>query len=143
MSRVDPPSGALPPAQAQHSDGTPIDLEAIAGQICERYRQEFPDEAERYGEAGIKWCLHDNQYILAWAVQDARDGTVRLGAQTQWLGRTLSSRGFPIARFIRNLEIASEIVLDGDQIGPLANDVSCVLMEAAAGLPEAPEEPRD
>ena len=143
MRRVDPPSGAPPPAQAQHSDGTPIDLEAIAGQICERYRQEFPDEEERYGETGIRWCLHDNQYILAWAVQDARDGTVRLKEQTRWLARILDSRGFPIARLTRNLEIASEIALGSDQIGPLADDVSRLLIEAAAELPEAPGEPRD
>jgi hypothetical protein len=143
VSRVDPPSGAPPPAQAQHSDGTPIDLEAIAGQICERYRQEFPDEEERYGESGAKWCRHDNQYILAWAVQDARDGTVQLEEQTQWLARVLGSRGFPIARLTRNLEIASEAVLGSDQIGPLADDVSRLLSEAAAGLPEAPGKPRD
>lgn len=136
MSRVDPPSGAPPPAQAQHSDGTPIDLEAIAGQICERYRQEFPDEEGRYGESGIKWCRHDNQYILAWAVQDARDGTVQLEEQTQWLAQVLGSRGFPVARLTRNLEIASETVLGNDQIGPLADDVSRLLIDAAAGLPE-------
>jgi hypothetical protein len=143
MRRVDPPSGAPPPTQTQHSDGTLIDLEAIAGQVCERYQQEFPDERERYGEAGVKWCRHDNQYILAWAIQDARDGTVRLVEQTQWLARILDSRGFPVARLTRNLEIASETVLASDQIGPLAGDVSRLLIEAAAGLPEAPDEPQD
>lgn len=137
MSRVDPPSGAPPPTEARHSDGTPIDLEALAGRICERYRREFPDEEERYGEPGIKWCLHDNQYILAWAVQDARDGTVRLEEQTKWLGRILDSRDFPIARLVRNLEIAAEAALGSDQMGPLADDVSRLLIEAAAGLPGA------
>jgi hypothetical protein len=143
MRRVDPPSGAPPPAQAQHSDGTPVDLEALAGQVCERYRQEFPDEEERYGETGIKWCLHDNQYILAWAFQDARDGTLKLGEQTQWLARVLASRDFPVVRFVRNLEIAAEAALDSDEIGPLADDVSRLLTEAAAGLPESPDNPRN
>lgn len=143
MRRPDPPSGAPPPTQAQHSDGTPIDLEAIAASVCERYRQEFPDESARYGETGLRWCLHDNQYILAWAVQDARDGTVKLSEQTQWLARILDSRDFPVARLVRNLEIAAETVLDNDQIGPLAADASRLLREAAAGLPEASAEPRD
>jgi len=136
MSRPDPPSGASPPTRAQHRDGTPIDLEAIAGLVCERYRQEFPDEEKRNGETGIKWCLHDNQYILAWAVQDARDGTLKLSEQTQWLARVLDSRDFPVARLVRNLEIAAETVLGNDQIGPLAADVSRLLAEAAAGLGE-------
>ena len=143
MRRPDPPSGAPPPARAQHSDGTPIDLKAIAELVCERYRQEFPDEAERYGDTGIKWCLHDNQYILAWAVQDARDGTLKLSEQTQWLAQVLGSRDFPVARLVRSLEIAAETVLGSDQIGPLAVDVNRLLTEAAAGLREASAEPRD
>ena len=135
MSRpLDPPSGAPPPMQAQHSDGTPIDLEALARQVCERYRQEYPDEAARYGESGIEWCLHDNKYIFAWAVQDARDGTVRLGEQTQWLARVLGSRGFPVPRLARNLEIAAEVALAGDQLGPLAGKVNGLLTEAATEL---------
>ena len=36
-----------------------------------RYRAEFPDEEERYGDAGNAWCVHDNQHILNWAYQDA------------------------------------------------------------------------
>ncbi len=135
MRRPDPPSGATPPSQAQHSDGTPIDLEAIAALVCERYRQEFPDDDERYGETGIKWCLHDNQYILAWAIQDARDGTLELGEQTQWLARILASRDFPVARLVRNLEIAAEAALGSDQLGPLSDEVSRLLIEAADGLP--------
>jgi hypothetical protein len=136
MRRVDPPSGAPPPQRAKHSDGTPIDLEAIAERVCERYRREFPDEGDRYGEAGITWCLHDNQYILAWAVQDARDGTVRLAEQTEWLARVLGSRGFPVARLVRNLEIASEAVHGDGELGALAADVSRLLVEAADGLSE-------
>jgi len=136
MSRTEPPSGAPPPAEARHSDGTPIDLETLASQICERYRQAFPDEEERYGEAGIRWCRHDNQYILAWAIQDARDGTVRLSEQTRWLAGILDSRGFPVERLVHSLEIAAETVLDSDQVGPLAEKVSRLLSNAAGGLGE-------
>ncbi len=54
-------------------DGTAIDLRPLAREICARYREGFPDEQERYGASGVRWCLHDNQYLLASALQDARD----------------------------------------------------------------------
>lgn len=78
MTRPAPPSGATPPAHAYASDGTTIELLPLAREICRRYRIEYPDEEARYGPAGIQWCLHDNQYLLAWAIQDARDNTVVL-----------------------------------------------------------------
>ena len=31
-------------------------LFSLATAICERYRLEYPDERERYGDAGIAWC---------------------------------------------------------------------------------------
>jgi hypothetical protein len=71
MSRPEPPGGAPPPAHAFTPDGAPIDLLSLAREICARYRHEFPDEEERYGPAGMEWCLHDNQYLLAWASQVA------------------------------------------------------------------------
>ena len=84
MSRPAPLGGA-PPAQAFTSDGEVIDLPPLAREICARYRSEFPDEEEHYGPVGIEWCLHDNQYLLAWAIQDARDATVVLSDQAVWL----------------------------------------------------------
>ena len=81
----------------------------IARIICERYREEFPDEAERYGEAGIAWCRHDNQHILAWAVVAIR-GYVDLEAKILWLAGVLAAREFPVARLARDLEIAADVV---------------------------------
>lgn len=78
--------------------------------ICRRYHAEFPDEEERYGDAGRAWCVHDNQYLLAWAFQDARDGTVDVTAQARWLAGVLEARGFPVERLARDLEIASDVV---------------------------------
>src|SRR6185312_7999490 len=55
------------------ADGTEVDLEALATEICARYRAEYPDEDERYGAAGEQWCRHDNQYLVSWAVLDTRE----------------------------------------------------------------------
>lgn len=134
MSRPDPPSGAAPPTETYRSDGSPIDLQALAARVCALYRQEFPDEQERYGEAGIAWCLHDNQYLFAWAIQDARDGTVLLIDQVKWLGGILEARDFPIERLARDLEIAAEIAADSDQLAELAAHTSRRLREAAAAV---------
>lgn len=134
MSRPQSPSGATPPAEAHHSDGTPIDLHLLAREVCVRYRAEFPDEEERYGEAGIRWCLHDNQYLLAWAIQDARDETVKLTDQVAWLAEILGSRGFPRERLVRDLEIANEVALVSEELGALAPAAGRALRDAAASL---------
>ncbi len=139
MNRPEPPGGASPPAEAFHSDGTAIDLRAIAARICDLYRDEFPDEEQRYGGAGVKWCLHDNQYILAWAIQDARDGTVLLDEQAQWLSSVLESRGFPVERLVRDLQIAAEVALQSDELGALGVATNRTLTLAATGLSEAGE----
>ncbi|MGA2928899.1 MAG: hypothetical protein ABSG43_23485 [Solirubrobacteraceae bacterium] len=134
MSRPAPPSGAPPPELALTSDGQSIDLRPLAGEICRRYRNEFPDEDERYGPAGAQWCLHDNQYLLAWAIQDARDGTVVMSAQALWLARVLSSRQFPVARLVRDLEIASDVVRLSRALGELAPAAADALAAAARAV---------
>jgi hypothetical protein len=141
VSAPRPPSGAIPPAEAYHSDGTPIDLLGLAHQICRRYRAEYPDENERYGESGVKWCLHDNQYLLAWAIQDVRDGTVQLIEQVEWLASVLESRGFPVERLARDLEIAAEVAAAGSHLGNLAAATSQGLAEAAGSLAGGSREP--
>ena len=134
MNRSGPPSGAAPPAIAQLSNGTAIDLRALATKVCNRYRSEFPDEQERYGEAGIQWCLHDNQYLLAWAIQDARDGTLLLTEQSLWLRSVLENRGFPVERLVRNLELAAMVVRDSDELEELASSTSGRLAAAAEAV---------
>ena len=91
--------------------GAEIDLVGFAREICRRYRLEFPDEQGRYGDAGMAWCVHDNQHILAWAVMAIEHG---LGMQRQlaWLADVLRNRDFPIERLVRDLEIAGEVVED-------------------------------
>jgi hypothetical protein len=86
----------------------PIELVPLAEEICRRYRDEFPDEQGRYGEAGMAWCVHDNQHILNWAV-GARNGYVDFNRELAWLARVLEARDFPLERLARSLDIAAEV----------------------------------
>ncbi len=131
MSRLVPPSGTNPPTQSHTAAGAPIELVPLAQDVCRRYRSEFPDEDERYGRAGQAWCRHDNQYLLAWALQDARDGTVHLEDHVLWLADVLGSRDFPVSRLARDLEIAAAVVRDGVEHRALAQDAAARLVAAA------------
>jgi len=129
---VSRPSGASAPTTAQLSDGSLIELEPIAREICARFYNRYPQELERSGEAGTEWCRHDNQYLLAWAIQDARDGTVLLGEQAVWLASVLEPRGFPVEQLIGNLQIAAEIVRGHAGLRDLAEPSADSLLLAAA-----------
>jgi hypothetical protein len=107
--RPAPPSGQPPPRRAELADGTALDLEALAREICDRYRAEYPDEEERYGEAGMQWCRHDNQHLVNWAALDTRE-YLALDEQVAWLAKVLEAREFPLDRLARNLDIAAAVV---------------------------------
>ena len=129
--RTAPPSGAPAPIDVAAPDGSTVDVRSLAKQICARYAAEFPDEQERYGDAGQAWCVHDNQYILQWAMLDAR-GTTVLADQVAWLARILHARDVPFDRLRRNLELAADVV---DQTGePWAADVAQRLRDARAAV---------
>jgi hypothetical protein len=130
--RPAPPSGQPPPSGVALADGTRLDLEPLAREVCARYAAEFPDEEERYGEAGHQWCLHDNQYLLSWAVLD-QAGFVDLEEQVAWLARVLEARTFPLDRLARDLEIAADVL--GARV-PAAEDAARRL-EAAAVMVRA------
>ena len=118
--QVAPPSGHPPPEATRTRSGENVSLRPLAEEICRRYRLEFPDERERYGEAGVAWCVHDNQHILNWAFLDDR-GWLALDEQIAWLARVLEARDFPIERLVRDLEIAAEVAegeLGSDAAGP-------------------------
>ena len=106
---TEPPSGAAPPATAELTGGEVLDLRALAEEICSRYRTEFPDEQERYGDAGMAWCVHDNQHIVNWAVTEA-NGLGGLERQIDWLAGVLEARDFPLDRLRRDLEIAAAVL---------------------------------
>lgn len=126
--RPAPPSGQPPPARAELADGTQLDLEALAREVCDRYRAEYPDEEERYGEAGMQWCRHDNQHLVNWAVLDTREYVV-LDEQVAWLAKVLEAREFPLDRLARNLDIAAGVV--GERVAG-GEAVAAALTGAAA-----------
>ena len=128
--RLEPPSGQPPPTTAALGDGPPLDLVPIAREICRRYRAEYTDEAERYGDAGNAWCLHDNQHILNWAAGSV-NGYVDLERELSWLARVLEARDFPLDRLARNLDIGATVTRE--QIGGArGNDLAAALAAGAA-----------
>ena len=104
------PGGTAPPKKAGLTQDLEIDLEPLAAEICRRYRAEFGDEDTRYGTAGGAWCVHDNLYLLAWAIDDVRLGGAHFLGNVGWLRRVLESRDFPVERLARDLELAAEVV---------------------------------
>jgi hypothetical protein len=121
-----PPSGGdAAPESAVLADGHTLDLVVLATEVCRRYREEFADEAQRYGDAGNAWCVHDNQHLLNWAVEAVNDDS-DMKNEVAWLASVLESRGFPIERLARNLDLASDSVA-----GQGSDRVSGVLKDAA------------
>ena len=106
--RLAPPSGTAAPIDVAAPDGSTVDVRLLAQEVCARYRAEFPDEEQRYGDAGQAWCVHDNQYLLHWALLDAA-GTTSLADQVAWLGRVLAARDFPLDRLARDLELCADV----------------------------------
>ncbi|HEX8207384.1 MAG TPA: hypothetical protein VF587_15080 [Solirubrobacteraceae bacterium] len=129
--RLAPPSGTAAPLEATAPDGTTVDVRALAQEVCRRYRAEYPDEEGRYGDAGQAWCVHDNQYVLHWAVLDAK-GTTSLADQVAWLGRVLAARDFPLDRLARDVEICAEVVEESGDAW--AADVARRLRAVASGV---------
>jgi hypothetical protein len=114
---TEPPSGAAPPVTAQLRGGGALDLRALAEQICTRYRAEFPDEQQRYGDAGVAWCIHDNQHLLNWAVIES-NGLGGFERKLEWLAGVLEAREFPLERLARNLELAAAVLDDNGEPRP-------------------------
>ena len=109
--RLEPPGGDAPPASAWLDGGEELELLPLAKEICRRYRREFPDEQQRYGDAGNAWCVHDNQYLLCWAVEDV-NGYLDMKREVAWLARVLDARNFPLERLARGLDIGADVVTE-------------------------------
>jgi hypothetical protein len=105
--RVDPPSGMDPPTRVTGLHGAELDLVEIARRTCDAYGREFPDERERYGDAGVQWCRHDAQHLLNWAALSVTD-TLDYESELSWLARVLEARDFPLARLARCLELLAQ-----------------------------------
>jgi hypothetical protein len=107
-----------------------LSLLPLAQEICRRYREEFPDEQARYGDAGNAWCVHDNQHLLNWGA-GAVQGYLAMNPQVDWLAGVLQARDFPLDRLARNLDIGAEVVAEYVE-GEHGQRLSAVLAEAAA-----------
>lgn len=127
-----PPSGTPPPTLEELPDGTTVHLLPLAEEVCRRYRQEFPEEDQRYGDAGLAWCLHDNQYLLDWALLHL-SGTADLFEELAWLADVLEARDFPVERLARDLDIAAQVVA-GHVPPRWADELAALMSEAATEL---------
>jgi hypothetical protein len=109
-----------------------VQLVPLAEEVCRRYRAEFPDEQERYGDAGVSWCVHDNLYLFDWAILHLGD-SVDLFHEVSWLADVLEARDFPVERLARDLDIAAEVA--GERIeGKWREDLATLMSDAAAEL---------
>ena len=91
---TEPPSGAPPPTAAELRGHGVLTSVRSREEICARYRAEFPDEQQRYGDVGMAWCVHDNQYILQWAVTEV-ERLWRLRASGRLAGRCARGARLP------------------------------------------------
>src|SRR3954452_10617846 len=83
------PSGGTTPADsARGQGGQLLFLAPLAHEAALRHQAEFPDEAARYGPAGSAWCVHNLQYVLAWAARDETSPGL-LERELAWLTRLL------------------------------------------------------
>jgi hypothetical protein len=107
---VAPPSGWPPPTEARLGDAT-VPLQPLAEDIAERYFDRYPEDLERYGDAGRAWEVHDTQHLLNWAIGDV-GGFTDLEEQALWLAGILESRDFPVEHLAGNLELAADVVAE-------------------------------
>lgn len=139
--QVRPPGGPPPPTAEALPDGTTVQLLPLAEEVCRRYRQEFPDEQQRYGDAGDAWCVHDNLYLFDWAVLHLGD-CADLFEEVSWLADVLEARNFPLERLARGLDLAAEVAVE-QLTGRWGGHVAALMREAAADLrtrwPSEPE----
>jgi hypothetical protein len=137
VTRPLPPGGHQAPQTAEDMDGTPIDLGPLAIRLCDLYFAAFPADVARLGPAGRAWCDHDSRFLLAWALQDARTGVLDCVQQVLWLGGVLAAREFPIANFLRHLELTVGVLRDSG-LGELGERAALRLQSAADALSQAP-----
>ena len=131
MKRLARPTGAPPPASATLPGGGSLELPALAEEVSRRYFDEFPEDLDRYGAEARDWCVHDNQYILAWAIGDLA-GHPMLARQVAWLASLLDARGYPLDRLARNLELAAAVL--GERLPESSGDIDAMFSAAAASI---------
>lgn len=106
-----------PPQRATSPRGQEVDLGEIARKTCAAYDDEFPDERERYGPAGMEWCRHDVQHLLNWAVLSLTHD-LDYEREVSWLAGVLEAREFPLPRLARCLELLAIVTRDSVRTEP-------------------------
>ena len=131
--RVHPPEGGdeAPKVSSPLAGGDALDLVALATSICQQYRLEYPDERERYGDAGVAWCVHDNQHLLNWATESV-NGDLDIRREVAWLATVLEARDFPTDRLARDLDIGADVVLG--RVGEPGGRELAAVLTATAGF---------
>jgi len=127
---VAPPSGWPPPTVAVLA-GRQVELVPLAERVADRYFEEFPEDAERYGAAARAWEIHDTLHCLRWAILDV-EGLASLGREIDWLAKILQAREFPLEHLARNLELAADVV--AEQLAGRGLDVARRLRECARSV---------
>ena len=74
-----------------------------------------------------------SQRAAALALAGHVEGVADVEREVAWLANVLRSRGFPLERLARNLELAADVV--GEQVAEPGPAVADRLRAAAAGLP--------
>ena len=133
MNRTEPPSGVTPPQTFGLADGTTIDLGPLAEALSNEYFERYPEDLERYAPAARAWCDHDTRYLLAWALEDARAGTVDCVEQVLWLGRVLAGRSYPIDHLVAHVRLVA-IALRIPELGDTGARASERIDQAADAL---------
>jgi hypothetical protein len=131
MSLRTAPPGGMPAPTSATLRGRPIALRPLAEAVADRYFAEFPDDLDRYGEAARAWEIHDTSHCLQWAILDA-EGLDSLEREITWLTTVLGSRGFPLERLSRNLELAADVV--EAHLGESGPAIATRLRASAAGV---------
>ena len=97
MRDVAPPSGQQPPPDVSLQDGTAVELRPPAVAASDRHLSAHPELVERYGAHTREWCVHDLQWLLLWAVQDADGQGVDFAAPARLAGAGAGRARLPAA----------------------------------------------
>jgi hypothetical protein len=125
-----PPSGWPPPTEARLGDEA-IALEPLAAAVADRYFERYPEDLERYGEAGRAWEIHDTQHLLHWAIGDV-EGFVDMQHHVGWLAGVLEARDFPLDHLAANLELAADVVEERLRAEPVAERLRAAAVSVRA-----------
>lgn len=90
-----------------------VEQDALAHAVVEHHYAQVPELAERYGEAGRKYCLEDAYHHLRHLAQAAASRRERFFVDyVEWARVVLASRGVPASDLDRNLEALDRVLRD-------------------------------